>query len=441
MKNKALVHHLQQSFFVVRPPEEKVAIVDLLLSPSSFCLVCDFFAGGGRERGVVAAVVKTMVIIVVEWDGGDAAAGGGEVGGLRGSGVGGEKIKVESIVAAAVCDVIQVAVSLALMVVTKVVAATSEADVVVKSAVMAGPSRIISSAKPNNKASTYQPNPKSYTTPIIGIGNCSKCGELGHRSNECTAQMSANLIKEYVEDDEKRDGYDEEDIKVLEDVGDPVNSCMQRHHEEEKSPNQHNISRANGSMFGKVCKLTIDDGDCYNINSKILDRHLDLEIEAQPKLYIMEVDKSYEGIVRWPMSAHEFYWHQLDSRNLEVEAFTELIMTLYYSDELTIEVNLLSTTLARQSWSKMIKGPSTWLLKNGITEADIVWTLPQCHGKDILLDSRFVPTFSYNGKRATEGIRSKDWRKVFHFIEGFGGLKTYHKMQPFFKTLDNETPQ
>nr|GMC73904.1 zf-CCHC domain-containing protein [Ipomoea batatas] len=409
MKNKASVHHLQQSFFAVRPPEEKVAIVDLLLSPSSFCLVCDFFAGGGRERGVVAAVVKTMVIIVVEWDGGDAAAGGGEVGGLRGSGVGGEKSSNSS---------------------NFQTVATNNA----------GPSRIISSAKPSNKASTYQPNPKSYTTPIIGIGNCSKCGELGHRSNECTAQMSANLIKEYVEDDEKRDGYDEEDIKVVEDVGDLVNSCMQRHHEEEKSHNQHNISRANGSMFGKVCKLTIDDGDCYNINSKILDRHLDLEIEAQPKLYIMEVDKSYEGIVRWPMSAHEFYWHQLDSRNLEVEAFTELIMTLYYSDELTIEVNLLSTTLARQSWSKMIKGPSTWLLKNGITEVDMVWKLPQCHGKDILLDSRFVPTFSYNGKRATEGIRSKDWRKVFHFIEGFGGLKTYHKMQPFFKTLDNETP-
>nr|GLL33340.1 rho GDP-dissociation inhibitor 1-like [Ipomoea trifida] len=191
----------------------------------------------------------------------------------------------------------------------------------------AGPSRIISSAKPSNKASTYKPNPKSYTTPIIGIGNCSKCGELGHRSNECTTQMYANLIKEYVEDDEKGDGYDEEDIKVVEDVGDPVNSCMQRHHEEEKSPNQHNISRANGSMFGKVCKLTIDDGDCYNINSKVLDRHLVLEIETQPKLYIMEVDKSYEGIVRWPMSAHEFYWHQLDSRNLKVEAFTETIMT------------------------------------------------------------------------------------------------------------------
>nr|GMC55550.1 probable disease resistance protein At1g12290 isoform X2 [Ipomoea batatas] len=119
----------------------------------------------------------------------------------------------------------------------------------------AGPSRIISSAKPSNKASTYQPNPKSYTTPIIGIGNCSKCGELGHRSNECTTQMFANLIKEYVEDDEKRDGYDEEDIKVVEDVGDPVNSCMQRHHEEEKSPNQHNISRANGNTMEKILSL------------------------------------------------------------------------------------------------------------------------------------------------------------------------------------------
>nr|GMC49451.1 probable disease resistance protein At1g12290 isoform X2 [Ipomoea batatas] len=85
---------------------------------------------------------------------------------------------------------------------------------------------------------------------------------------------------------------------------------------EEKSPNQHNIFRAYDNMFGKVCKLTIDDGNCYNINTKVLDWHLGLEIETQPKLY-MEVDKSCECIVRWvvigpdvypkqPMSAHEF---------------------------------------------------------------------------------------------------------------------------------------
>nr|GMC83208.1 hypothetical protein Iba_scaffold35592CG0020 [Ipomoea batatas] len=71
-------------------------------------------------------------------------------------------------------------------------------------------------------------------------------------------------------------------------------------------------------MFGKVCKLTIDDGNCYNINTKVLDWHLGLKIETQPKLY-MEVDKSCEGIVRWV--------HQVDSGNLMVEAFTENVMT------------------------------------------------------------------------------------------------------------------
>nr|GMC55531.1 paired amphipathic helix protein Sin3-like 2 [Ipomoea batatas] len=59
-------------------------------------------------------------------------------------------------------------------------------------------------------------------------------------------------------------------------------------------------------MFGKVCKLTIDDGNCYNINTKVLDWHLGLEIETEPKLY-ME--------------------HQVDSGNLMVEAFTENVMT------------------------------------------------------------------------------------------------------------------
>nr|GMC83209.1 hypothetical protein Iba_scaffold35592CG0030 [Ipomoea batatas] len=112
----------------------------------------------------------------------------------------------------------------------------------------AEPSRIIPSTKPSGEASTKKPYLNSNTTLIIG-NYCFNCVELHiHCSDECRVRMSANLIKEYVEDDK---------------VGDP---------------------------------LTIDDGNCYNINTKVLDWHLGLEIEAQPKLY-MEVDKSCEGIV------------------------------------------------------------------------------------------------------------------------------------------------
>nr|GMD41453.1 zf-CCHC domain-containing protein [Ipomoea batatas] len=106
--------------------------------------------------------------------------------------------------------------------------------------------------------------------------------------------MSSNIIKEYVEDDGEGDVYDVMEVKVLEEVRDHVNYGMQQRHllyAEEKSSNQHNIFRTYGIMFEKVCKLTMDDGNWYNINSKVLDGHLGLEIETKPKLYTMEVDK------------------------------------------------------------------------------------------------------------------------------------------------------
>nr|GMD62990.1 transcription factor bHLH167-like [Ipomoea batatas] len=204
----------------------------------------------------------------------------------------------------------------------------------------ADPSRIIPSTKSSGEASTKKSYLNSSTTLISG--NCFSCGELDiHCSDEGRVRMSSNIIKEYVEDDGERDVYDVMEVKVVEEVRDHVNSGMQQRHllyAEEKSFNQHNIFRTCGIMFEKVCKLTMDDGNWYNINSKVLDGHLGLEIETQPKLYTMEVDKRYEGIVRWvvidpgvypkqSMSAHEFYWHQVDSRNLKVEAFTENVMT------------------------------------------------------------------------------------------------------------------
>nr|GMC71415.1 homeobox protein cut-like [Ipomoea batatas] len=157
----------------------------------------------------------------------------------------------------------------------------------------ADPSRIIPSTKSSGEASTKKSYLNSSTTLISG--NCFSCGELDiHCSDEGRVRMSSNIIKEYVEDDGEGDVYDVMEVKVVEEVRDHVNSGMQQRHllySEEKSSNQHNIFRTYGIMFEKVCKLTMDDGNWYNINSKVLDGHLGLEIETQPKLVLGKVCK------------------------------------------------------------------------------------------------------------------------------------------------------
>nr|GMD29224.1 transposon Ty3-I Gag-Pol polyprotein [Ipomoea batatas] len=127
------------------------------------------------------------------------------------------------------------------------------------------------------------PNP--YARPMTG--KCFKCGEPGHRSNECRATKYVNMVEEQDEFDEEGD-INEGEVEVAEEVGEHLNCVVQRllYSTEKNNPAQrNNIFRAHCSVLGKVCKLIIDNGSCDNIVSKELVQRLGLPTEPHPKPY------------------------------------------------------------------------------------------------------------------------------------------------------------
>nr|GME07556.1 Zinc finger, CCHC-type [Ipomoea batatas] len=124
-----------------------------------------------------------------------------------------------------------------------------------------------------------------YARPMTG--KCFKCGEPGHRSNECRARKAVNLVDGRTEEGGDEE-YIEEDFEVAEENGEHVSFVVRRllYTNEEKPPVQrNNIFRAYCTVLGKVCKLIIDNGSCDNIISQALVEHLNLPTQPHPKPY------------------------------------------------------------------------------------------------------------------------------------------------------------
>ncbi|XP_019168246.1 PREDICTED: uncharacterized protein LOC109163967 [Ipomoea nil] len=139
--------------------------------------------------------------------------------------------------------------------------------------------------KQNNEQPTRSAAPNPYAKPMTG--KCFKCGEPGHRSNECRARRSVNLVAENTDD--LTEGEDcNENIEIAEEDGEHVSFFIKRilYTTEEKGPVQRsNIFRAYCSILGKVCKLIVDNGSCDNIVSRSLVQHLNLRTEPHPRSY------------------------------------------------------------------------------------------------------------------------------------------------------------
>lgn len=56
---------------------------------------------------------------------------------------------------------------------------------------------------------------------------CFKCGELGHRLNECRAWKTINLVKDSARDGSEEEIF-EEDVEVEEEVGEHMKYFVQR---------------------------------------------------------------------------------------------------------------------------------------------------------------------------------------------------------------------
>nr|GMC93171.1 Transposon Ty3-G Gag-Pol polyprotein [Ipomoea batatas] len=90
-----------------------------------------------------------------------------------------------------------------------------------------------------------------YARPMTG--KCFKCGEPGHRSNECRARKAVNLVDGRTEEGGD-DEYIEEDFEVVEENGEHVSFVVRRllYTNEEKPPVQrNNIFRAYCTVLGK----------------------------------------------------------------------------------------------------------------------------------------------------------------------------------------------
>nr|GMD68104.1 Zinc finger, CCHC-type [Ipomoea batatas] len=139
--------------------------------------------------------------------------------------------------------------------------------------------------KQNNDQPTRSVAPNPYAKPMTG--KCFKCGEPGHRSNECRARRSVNLVAENTDDFTESEEWNE-NVEIAEEDGEHVSFVIKRilYTTEEKGPAQrNNIFWAYCSILGKVCKLIVDNGSCDNIVSRSLVRHLNLPTEPHPKPY------------------------------------------------------------------------------------------------------------------------------------------------------------
>ncbi|KAK0576914.1 hypothetical protein LWI29_025290 [Acer saccharum] len=113
---------------------------------------------------------------------------------------------------------------------------------------------------------------------------CYRCGQPGHRSNECPARKPVNFVDAEEEEDqnfEEEENMDEflDGAEITEEQGEHVNCVIQRvmcSTKLEDSTQRNNIFKTCCSIQGKVCDLIVDSGSCENFVSRKLVEHLKL---------------------------------------------------------------------------------------------------------------------------------------------------------------------
>ncbi|KAJ9544449.1 hypothetical protein OSB04_024156, partial [Centaurea solstitialis] len=117
---------------------------------------------------------------------------------------------------------------------------------------------------PRTTTATKPPAPKPanpYAKPMAS--KCFRCGEPGHRSNECNQRRTTALIEGDRDDEEGE--YDDLDF-AEEDLEEKVACVLQRVLLTPKEEGQRkNLFRTYCAINKKVCNLTVDNGSCENL--------------------------------------------------------------------------------------------------------------------------------------------------------------------------------
>jgi len=126
---------------------------------------------------------------------------------------------------------------------------------------------------------------------------CYRCGQPGHRSNQCPRRNTVNLIElgeeTYLaaeeEEDETTYTYDENEIIRGDDGELPSRSLVVRRlllaPKQTDQSQRHNIFHTRCTVNQKVCDVIIDSGNSGNIVSKNMVAKLGLKTEKHPSPY------------------------------------------------------------------------------------------------------------------------------------------------------------
>nr|GMC90377.1 zf-CCHC domain-containing protein [Ipomoea batatas] len=175
---------------------------------------------------------------------------------------------------------------------------------------------------------TATPIPQPVPTNDAGTSrNQRQKAEPGHRSNECRARKSVNMVNQVTEGDEEDCEFNEE-TEIAEEEGDHLSCVVRRilHTTNARTPTQrNNIFRAYCSVLGKVCKLIVDNGSCDNIVSKALVQYLGLPTEPHPKPYKLGWIKEGPSVVvteicRIPISIGKSYEDTITCEVIDMDA-------------------------------------------------------------------------------------------------------------------------
>lgn len=165
-----------------------------------------------------------------------------------------------------------------------------------------------------------------YTRP--NLGNCFRCGQQGHLSNECHLRKAIAIIDENNQDDEEDKEQWEEDVAYIEpDDGEQLSCIVQRvllNPKLDTHPQKHCLFRTRCTINGKVCNVIIDNGSSENIVSQKLVNALNLKVDPHPNPYkVSWIKKGGEATINSictvPLSIGNYYKDQIICDVLEMD--------------------------------------------------------------------------------------------------------------------------
>ena len=160
------------------------------------------------------------------------------------------------------------------------------------------------------KEPTKKTTNNPYTKPTGD--KCYRCGQPGHRSNNCPQRRAVNMAN-YAEE---REGFVEDDEGVCLPDGeeDDVPTFVVRKvlMTPKQEDTRHQLFRTRCTISGQVFEVVIDSGSCENIISRNLVNILKLPVEKHPEPYTIGWIKKGEGIqvtdrCRVPLSIGKYY--------------------------------------------------------------------------------------------------------------------------------------